>query len=409
MRETLYIRLRDADPDAPVAHALVVDAGPGAPPSVFVRESPLREVAALGAGRRVVAFVPGADVRLTQVTVPARQPAKVLQAAPFVLEDQFAEDVETLHFAIGARQADGTFPIAAASLDDMEGWLAPFRNAGVSIDALIPETLALPFDPKVWSVLAEPRHMTVRTGICGGFCCLPEEFEIYLQLADGGRADTSAEARGLRILMTQNAAADFTKLQRPVELIAGFQHPLEALVRNLLLAQSINLLQAAYSQREQFDRLWQPWRFAASIAAIAFVLGLAVNGIEAAKLKHAADAQDAANLERFHALFPNENKNVNFLILLGQKEQLMRSAPVGGGLLFLVQQIAQALTATPGLTLKTLQFREGALFLNLGGTDLQLLEKLRAWFTAHGGARLDVQSADSGEGGVQILIKLSAS
>lgn len=407
MRETLYLRLRELAPSAVTAYAITT--GPEASASVFVREAPLADVIAQAHGRRVIAFVSGADVRMSQVRVPARQPAKVLQAAPFVLEDQFAEDVETLHFAIGSRQPDGTFPVAAASLDDMEGWLAPFRNAGVSIDALIPETLALPLESTVWSVLAERRHMTVRTGICCGFCCLPEEFEIYLQLADVGRADPASAVQGLRILMTQNAAADFTKLQRPVELIAGFQHPLEALVCNLPLAQSINLLQAAYSQREQFDRLWQPWRFAATIAAIAFVLGLAVNGIEAARLKHAADAQDAANLERFHALFPNENKNVNFLILLAQKEQLMRSAPASGGLLFLVQQIAQALAATPGLTLKTLQFREGALFLNLGGTDLQLLEKLRAWFTTHGGARLEVQSADAGEGGVQILIKLSAS
>ena len=86
----------------------------------------------------------------------------------------------------------------------------------------------------------------------------------------------------------------------------------------------------------------------------------------------------------------------------------MRGAPTAGGLLFLVQEIAQALAATPGLTLKTLQFRDGVLFLDLGGSDLQVLEKLRAWFTAHGGAKLEVQSANAGEGGVQIRLKLSA-
>ncbi|MDB5986313.1 MAG: gspL [Nevskia sp.] len=406
MRETLYLRLRELAPPAATAYAITV--GPEAGASVFVREAPLADVVAQAQGRRVVAFVSGADVRLSQIRVPARQPAKVLQAAPFVLEDQFAEDVETLHFALGTRQPDGAFPVATASRESMDSWLAPFRDAGVSIDALVPETLALPFEPGVWSVLAEPRHMTVRSSICGGFCCLPEEFEIYLQLADGSRADPTAAPEPMRILMTHGAAGDFTRLPRPVELIAGFQHPLEALVRNLRLSQAINLLQGSYSQREQFDRLWQPWRLAAIVAGIAFVLGLTVNGVEAWRLKHAANAQDAANLERFYQLFPNEGRNVNYGILLEQKEQQMHGAPTAGGLLYLVQQCAQALAATPGLTLKTLQFREGALFLDLGGSDLQVLEKLRAWFTAHGGAKLEVQSANAGEGGVQIRLKLSA-
>ncbi len=406
MRETLYLRLRELAPDAATAYAIV--AGPEAGASVFVHEAPLAEVIAQAHGRRVLAFVSGADVRLSQVRVPARQPAKVLQAAPFVLEDQFAEDVETLHFALGARQADGAFPVATASREYMDGWLAPFRDAGIGLDALIPETLALPYQADEWSALAEAQHVTVRTGICAGFCCLPDEFEMYLQLADGSRADPTAAVAPLRILMTNGAGGDFTRLPRPVELVAGFQHPLEALVRNLRVGQSINLLQGSYSQREQFDRLWQPWRLAASVAVATFVLGLVVNGVEAWRFNHAANLQDSANLERFHSLFPNESSNVNFISLLEQKEQLMRGAPSGGGLLYLVQQIAQALSATPGLTLKTLQFREGALFLDLGGTDLQVLEKLRAWFTSHGGARLDVQSADAGDNGVQIRLKVSA-
>ena len=63
-------------------------------------------------GRRVVAFVPATLVRLATVKVPARQPAKVLQAVPYALEDQVAEDVESLHFAVGTRLEDGSHPVA---------------------------------------------------------------------------------------------------------------------------------------------------------------------------------------------------------------------------------------------------------------------------------------------------------
>jgi len=160
VRETLYIRLRQPQAGVPTSYAVVLAdpaaAVAGVPPSVFVRELPLEQIVGLAAGRKLVVFVPGAEVRLTQVQVPARQPAKVLQAAPFVLEDQLAEDIETLHFALGPRQADGVFPVAVVSHAHMEEWLAPFRAQGVMPDQLVPETLALPWDQSgPWSVLPE--------------------------------------------------------------------------------------------------------------------------------------------------------------------------------------------------------------------------------------------------------------
>jgi general secretion pathway protein L len=402
VRETLYLRLRDADPDAPVAHALVVDTGPGAPPSVFVRESPLREVAALGAGRRVVVFVPAADVRLTQVTVPARQPAKVLQAAPFVLEDQFADDVETLHFALGQRQPSGAFPIAAVARTRMAEWLAPFADAGVGITALVPEILALPWqDGGPWSVLAEHDQITCRTSASSGFVCTPADFELFLQMAEGG------EAHALRVLLPRGVADDYSRLQRPLELLPGFDNPLEALVRNWRPAQSIDLLQGAYSQRENIDRFWRPWRLAASLALAAFLLGVVVNGVQSLRFKHQAAAQEAANEEQFRRLFPRETRIVDLQVQLDQQLRALRASGSGGGLFFLLQEAAAGLAASPGLTLKNAQFREGSLFLDLGGSDLQAAEKLRSYFSTHRAAKLAVLDTKSGDGGAQIRVQLT--
>lgn len=415
MRETLYIRLRPGAPGSTLAYALVSETAagvrPSAPPGIFVREAPLGEVLALAGARRVVVFVPAADVRLTTVKVPARQPAKVLQAAPFVLEDQFAEDVETLHFALGARRADGSWPIAAVSHLRMREWLAPFQDAGIPPYALVPESLALPWeDHGPWPVLAEAAQITARTGACAGFSCLPEDFELYLQLAEppAEMASENAAPHALRVLVPRGTAEDYTRLQRPVELLPGYEHPLEALIRNLRLPSAINLLQGAYSQREDFDRVWRPWKLAASLALAAFALGVAVNGVDAWRLARAVTAQDQANLERFHQLFPRETRIVDISAQTEQQIAALRGGNGRGGLFFLLQQAAAGLAAAPGLTLKELQFREGALYLDLSGTDLQVLETLRGWFAGHPGARLDVQSANAGEGGVQIRVKLSA-
>lgn len=404
MRETLYIRLRDAASDAPIAYAVVGEPAGGAPAGIVVREATLERVLAeQTGGRRLVVFVPGADVRLTQVKLPARQPAKVLQAAPYALEEQFAEDVETLHFALGERQADGSFPVAVVSLAGLAEWLAPFRAQGVMPHSLVPETLALPWDGGAWQVLAEHGQMTARTGACAGFSCAPEDFEQFLQLAEGGTPHP------LRVLVTRGVRSDFTRLQRPLELLPGFDDPLEALIRHLRPAQAINLLQGAFSQRESLERFWRPWRLAGGLLAAAFVLGFVANAADAVRLGRALDRQQAANESRFAQLFPGERvASLPLSTQLELKQRMLRSAGNAAGVFFLLQQAASALAATPGLELKNLEFRDGALFLELGGTDLQALEKLRGWFGVHHASLLEVLSADAGQGGVQIRVKLSA-
>ena len=72
-----------------------------------------------------------------------------------------------------------------------------------------------------------------------------------------------------------------------------------------------------------------------------------------------------------------------------------------------METLASALTATHGLTLQAVQYRDGSLFVSLTGTDLQQLETLRDWFSKNKSAHMEVQSANAGSDGAQIRIKLT--
>jgi general secretion pathway protein L len=399
LRETLYIRLHSGAPDAVTAFCI---AKADAVQSFAVNHAPLREILDQAGGRKLVALVPGADVRLTSVSVPARQAAKVLQAAPYALEDQLAEDVDTLHFALGPRQPDGTFPVAVVAKNKMEEWLAPFRDAGLMPEELIPETLCLPIDDSGrWSALAEPGHVTVRSAPYSGFGCVAEDLPLFLELADPGK-----QAQ-LRILIPRSFDGDFTQLAWPVELLPGFTEPLEALLQNHRHELSINLLQGAYSQRESMQRLWQPWRVAAILAAVWIALTAIDHTVQAFKLKRQLAAQQQENVERFQQLFPAETRIVDLSAQAEQQLAHLKGSGAHGSLLPLLESLSTALAATPGLLPQSLQFRDGALFVALTGNDLQQLEALRDWFAQHHGASLDVQSANAGSEGVQIRIKLT--
>lgn len=400
MRETLHIRLREPGSPGPVAYAITTTEPPV---SVFVREAALEEVLGQAEQRRILLYAPGQDVRLLTASVPVRQAAKALPAVPYALEDQFAEDVETLHFAIaGQPLAGGEWPVAVVAQAHMQEWLAPFLDRGLVPEALIPETLALPWrDDDRWTVLAEPGHVSLRSGPYAGFGCLAEDLELFLDLAEAG------QKRPLRILIGREVETDFTRLEREVELLPGLDHPLEAFARNYRAAQSINLLQGAWAQSRGFGKQWQAWKAVAGLAAAAFVIGAAGNGCTALKLGREASAQHQANEQRFRELFPTEQRVVDMRVQAEQQFEIARGNAKGVGLLPLLDALAGGLKAAPSLQLQGLQYREGALFLSLTGSDLAALDQLRAYYTPASGARLDVQSANSGEGGLQIRIKLS--
>ena len=112
MADWLLLRL----PRTPQQQAtwLVVDArGAAAGPP---QGGPLSLAAPRAAGRHVIVLVPGAEVLLTQPELPPAKAGKQLQQlVPYALEEQLAEDIEELHFAIGRRQGESArVPVAVA-------------------------------------------------------------------------------------------------------------------------------------------------------------------------------------------------------------------------------------------------------------------------------------------------------
>ena len=178
MAETLYIRLR-ADSSGTTEFAVAAAGGRAASLT-----GSLDAALQLAVGRRVVLFAPLSEVRLSSFEIAARDAQKILQAAPYALEDQLAEDVDTLHFAIGARDSTGRIPVAVVSRNTIDQWLAPFIAAGVQPAALYTDLHGLPAaDGTQWTALAEPTLVTVRSGGASGFTCAPDALDSYLMLS----------------------------------------------------------------------------------------------------------------------------------------------------------------------------------------------------------------------------------
>ncbi len=125
MADWLLLRLPRAAGE--LASWLVADAR-GAPAGP-AQSGPLTLAAARAAGRRVCVLVPGADVLLAEPEVPVKAGAKLQQLLPYALEEQLADDIDDLHFAVGKRAGDSSrSPVAVVARALLDEWLATLRG-----------------------------------------------------------------------------------------------------------------------------------------------------------------------------------------------------------------------------------------------------------------------------------------
>src|SRR3546814_13367765 len=111
-------------------------------------------------------------------------------------------------------------------------------------------------------------------------------------------------------VVPRGTAIGVSNLGWPWEPRHGFNNALEALLQQLRIAETINLLQGRHSPKRNRLRWFAPWKLAATLAAVAVGLSLLVHGIEAFRLQRAVAAQDTANIARYPQLFPNETRIV---------------------------------------------------------------------------------------------------
>lgn len=149
----------------------------------------LHDLIIIRENNRIIVIVPAQDVLLTSVSIPKLNRKQLLQALPFALEDQLIDDVANLHFAINHRDVDGNVSVAIVSKQKMQHWLALLKEVNVTPTALIPATLAIPYQSDEWTVCLRDHESWVRTGLYSGFFCETDNVSALLQLQ---LANTSA-------------------------------------------------------------------------------------------------------------------------------------------------------------------------------------------------------------------------
>jgi general secretion pathway protein L len=385
MAETLLLRLPHGPDQA--ATWLIVD-GRGAavgPP----QSGPLNLAAPRVAGRRVCALVPGADVLLAEPELPAKAGAKLAQLVPYALEEHLADDIDDLQFAIGKSVGDTSRTrVAVVARTLLNDWLATLRAAGINPDALYADSDLLPENPGQAVVLLEEGGVFVRPPGASAVTLPADALGQALDIA-ALQADTASGARGL-ILYTGAAEWQQHSAQveavRPqfdgikIQLLTG--GPLALFAQQLPAGSAINLLQGDYTPKSGAAVGWQAWRVAAMLLVALVVLHIGGKAAQLHFLKSREHQVDASIRDTVRAAMPGDP---NLLDARKRMEQRLAAARgAGTGLLPALQALAQARDATPGTSLQSLNFHNGAVEMKLSAPDASSLDHLNQALRSNG-------------------------
>jgi len=389
MADWLLIRLpRTAEQPATW---LTVD--PRGNPSGPPQSGPLSLAAPRAVGRRVCVLVPGTDVLLTEPEVPMKAGTKLQQVVPFALEEQLADDIDDLHFAIGKRAGDSSrTPVAVIRRSLMDEWLRSLRTSGLEPESMYTESDLLPQNPGQAVALMEEDVVIVRPPT-GSPVTLPvEALSEALEIAQQG--DPEQGATGGRGLILYTGAAEWHQHSAKIEalrerfdgikiqlLSAG---PLALFGQQLPTVAPINLLQGSYAPTKAHTVGWRSWKVAAILLACLAGLHVAGKAAELTALKRSEKTLDTSIGDTFRMAMPGEPKPLD---PRRQMEMRLAAAQNGGGqrgFLPALQALIDARTVAPGTTLKALSFRQGTVDMKLAAKDATSLDHMSQSLKTHG-------------------------
>jgi len=378
MAETLLLRM----PRAPGQNAgwLIVDArgAPVGPPQA----GPLTLAAPRVGGRRVAVVVSGGDVVLAEPEVPARAGAKLPQLVPYALEEHLADDIDSLHFALGKRAADSPrAPVAVVGRALLDEWLGELRAAGIEPDAIYADSDLLPENPGQAIALLDEDSVIVRAPGAMPVTLPADALDEALVIAQSGAESTATGARGL-ILYT--GAAEWQHHSAQVEAVrAQFDGikiqlltggPLALFAQQLPNNTAINLLQGQYAPRKDRGVGLRAWRLAAMLLVALVGLHVVGKAVQLQVLKSREHKVDASIRDTFRSAMPNEAIPPDPRGRMQARLTIARNG--AAGLLPALQAIAQASQAAPGTAVQSLNFHSGKLETKLSAPDAAHLDQL---------------------------------
>ncbi|WP_299019975.1 type II secretion system protein GspL [uncultured Photobacterium sp.] len=379
--------------------------------------SQLDELADYAAQRPVFALIPAGDLLLTQVTIPSGSGRQLAAVLPYLLEEELAQDVDSLHVHLLRREGN-TAHVAVIEHSKVKAWLAALNKAGIEVKKLLPDCLCLPlFNDSYTAAELEGQWLIRQSESQGvgaeaswlGSWLLSQKAPVTPDLEQGvDEEESESEASKTE---DDNAASPELLIRHytpaPKSVPGKWQAETPELVMQLLAlgaeASKVNLLSGPYKPQSAWRKHLKPWRNVAVAAGLVLVAVVAEHVVSVQRMENQAQVYKAESERIFRQVLPQFKRIPSQSYLKRQvKSELARLGGAGNeqGLLPWLAELQPALSKVSQLSIQNLKYDQNRseLRFQASSTEFQHFEQLRSLLAE----KFEVQQGQLNKEGEQV-------
>jgi general secretion pathway protein L len=402
-----FIRLGD-DPHQATVVALNADGRLMRVPETVA----LSAAAGLAGDLPVTVLLPPAELVSCLASVPAASPGRLRQMLPFSLEDEFAGDIEELHFAAGERNENDALAVSVIARDRLDFWLGVLDTAGIEPRRICSEADAVPDTPGVVTLFVEKRRILGRRP--GGAPFVFGEIglaELWHLLESEREAKDDLE----HVVLFVDREAYAARREEIEHWRAGIgdvnlkelaDGTLPKLASGLVHRNGTNLLQGDYAARSNVRALARPWLAAAGFALALAAISVLGTGAQYFKLNRQESrlTDQATQICTDRYGIPQLSR---CLVEMGRRLADAGQTSASGGRGFLSMLADVATSVGESISISGISYRDRIMTLEVVTPNASYLDAFRQRLSDGGAYAFDTQnSVTQRDGSLQARVRI---
>lgn len=352
------------------------------------------------------------QIHFSYQKIPAKSIQKALQAIPFVLEDQLAEDINQMHFATTSAK-NNTYPVAAIKHETLQTLLDKLAEFNIKPDYIHPDICCLPQSDNSWNLLHHDDKISIDQHRDSLIHTDRDSFSIILnslikQLDDDHLPDS----------ITLWSAQDTEALVLPEGLAATLDiikndydtSPISIFSKQLNNKGLVNLLQGRFKIIRQSNSWWKAWRVAAVLIIAVVLLELVAGSLQLNSLEAENTLLNSEINRIYKKSFPRSKRIVNARVQMENKLKKLKKGNNKGSVTFtdLLVSSSPIIQQTSGLDILAINFSNKKMEVEFSIDKLSSVEKLKSRLNSVANLKAELISSSSDAKRVNAKIKIEA-
>lgn len=349
--------------------------------------------------KSVIGVAPAEAIALRSVEIPTKRRANVEAAIPYALEETLSQEVDDLHFSMLDWEPGKRAHVAVISRVQLEHWLDDLAEAGLEVDAIVPEQRLLPLhsDSDITIARTGANRICIREGENGGLVMDEQAFDYWWQ----SQADRSVRLAVNDRQIAHELASHGGENVNQWDIGRDFRDWLEH--HDQASFERFSMLQGEYEPEHLKPSTWG-MMLAAALAGLAFLLLFASNWWELRKL----EAEVEHNQTEIRALFAKTFPKEEYLGVPRRQVASLLALDEGGNdhLFQYMLDIAAETVPQHNASFDEVNFRDGSLQVGVTVPNFAELDKLTAAMAGKDGIEARLISSGSKDNTVTGQIKM---